>query len=450
MGAAGDMLAGALMELLPDPQGFVDEFNALGIPEVTMEQVKTQKCGITGTKVRMLIQGKEEHEYYRIHHHDHDGSHGHDHKHFAHGDSHGHDHEHPDDGDSHGHDHEHPDDGDFHGHDHVHEHHHTGLEEIRGILRELPLTEKVREDALQVYELIAEAEGKAHDRPSMQVHLHEVGTLDAIADVTAVCMLMERLSPDRVIASPVHVGSGQVRCAHGILPVPAPAVAHILRGVPIYGGEIKGELCTPTGSALLKHFAHEFGSLPAMSLDQTGYGMGTKDFPAANCVRAMLGFDVGTVAAHAERTVRKETVESDGQSLIQLECNVDDMTGEQIGFAVEELLKTGAREVFTTPVGMKKSRPGVLLTVICEAFEREKIVRAIFLHTTTIGMRETAIVRHVLRRSLEQVDTSFGPVTVKHSTGYGVDRKKAEYEDLASIARQRGVSLQDVLEEIDL
>ncbi|MBR2779243.1 MAG: nickel pincer cofactor biosynthesis protein LarC [Firmicutes bacterium] len=434
MGAAGDMLSGALIELLPDSQQFVEVFNALGIPEVTMELMKTQKCGITGTKVKMLIGGKEEHEYYRAHHHHHvHEHHDHDHEHsHDHGHSHDHEHDHDHHHDHHrGHEHSHA-----HEHSHDHDHHHTGMAEIQAILEALPVSERVRQDALNVYNLIAEAESKAHDKPSMQVHFHEVGTLDAVADVTAVCMLMERLAPDRVIASPVHVGSGQVHCAHGILPVPAPATAHILRGVPIYGGEIRGELCTPTGAALLKYYVNDFGAMPAMSMEQIGYGMGTKDFPAANCVRAMMG------------TGYAEPASADGPELIQLECNVDDMTGEQIGFAVEELLKAGANEVFTTPVGMKKSRPGILLTVIGKASERQRLVEMIFRHTTTIGMREMSITRHVLQRSLEQEDTPFGPVGVKRSTGYGVLREKYEYEDLAAIARREGCSLQEVLEKI--
>lgn len=169
-----------------------------------------------------------------------------------------------------------------------HTHHHRGMHEIEHIIEDLKLSQKVRSDVLAVYALIAEAESHVHGVPVTDIHFHEVGTMDAIADITAVCLLMERIAPQQVISSPVHVGSGHVHCAHGILPVPAPATAYILRDVPIYGGGIKGELCTPTGAALLKHFVTSFGNMPVMKTEMIGYGMGKKDFEAANCVRAFL------------------------------------------------------------------------------------------------------------------------------------------------------------------
>ena len=258
MGAAGDMLAAALIELLPQADSFIDELNALGIPGVRFSKEPSVKCGITGTHMHVSVNGQEEES------HDH---HGHSHEH-----EHSHEHSH----------HEH--------HHHSHQHHHSGLNDIEHIVRgHMSLPENVQDHVMQVYGLIAEAESKAHGVPVTEIHFHEVGTLDAVADITAVCMLMDRLAPEEVVVSPIHVGSGQVRCAHGILPVPAPATAYILKGAPIYGGAIKGELCTPTGAALLKHFATRFGDMPIMTVEAIGYGMGKKDFEAANCVRAMLG-----------------------------------------------------------------------------------------------------------------------------------------------------------------
>ena len=183
---------------------------------------------------------------------------------------------------------------------------------------------------------------------------------------------MEELAPDQVIASAVLVGSGTVRCAHGILPVPAPATAYILRDVPIYGGGIDGELCTPTGAALLRHFVTRFGDMPVMTLRAVGCGMGHKDFPRANCLRAMLGdtaADIGDV--------------------YELACNLDDMTGEDIAFAMERLLEAGALDVYTVPIGMKKSRPGVMLCVLCREEQREEMARLLLRHTTTLGVRES-------------------------------------------------------------
>ena len=296
----------------------------------------------------------------------------------------------------------------------------------------LPLPEKVRDDVMSVYKLIAEAESHAHGVPVTEIHFHEVGTMDAIADITMVCLLMDKLSPEEVVVSPVHVGSGQVRCAHGILPVPAPATAHILKDVPIYGGTVKGELCTPTGAALLKHFAARFGSMPVMRTRAIGYGMGKKDFEAANCVRAILG-----------------DAEGEEGTVLELSCNVDDMSAEQVGFAMERLFEGGALDVYTVPIGMKKSRPGILLRVLSEEQDKEKILSLLFRHTTTIGVRETRVQRYVLDRKMASVETPYGTVRCKESTGYGVKRTKYEYEDLAAIAREKGISLEELRAMLD-
>ena len=225
----------------------------------------------------------------------------------------------------------------------------------------------------------------------------------------------------------VRGGSGQVECAHGIMPVPAPATALILEGIPIYGGEIQGELCTPTGAALLKYFANRFGSMPAMTVDKIGYGMGKKDFPAANCVRAMLG----------ESSDKTETVS-------ELSCNVDDMTAEEIGFAMEQLFAGGANEVYTIPVGMKKNRPGTLIRVMCSTDDVDKMVRLLYKYTSTIGVRETLTRRFILDRKIDTVKTEYGDVRVKTSTGYGVTRSKYEFDDLSRIAKEKGMSLSEV------
>ena len=392
MGAAGDMLAAALLELHPDPQGFVERMNRLGLPGVEFAAQPAVKCGITGTHVSVTIHGEEE-ESQDVHLHAHEHDHGHTHGH----------------------------------------HHHAGLGDIRHILSHLEIPQEVRADAEGVYQLIAQAESRAHGRPVEEIHFHEVGTLDAVADVVAVCWLLHDLAPEQIVASPVHVGCGQVRCAHGILPVPAPATATILQGVPTYGGAVEGELCTPTGAALLKHFVQRFGPAPVMRVEKTGYGMGKKDFAAANCVRAMLG-QSGSASG-------RETV-------LELCCNLDDMTGEALGFAQEQLLEAGALDVFTQPIGMKKGRPGVLLTVLCREEDRERFVGLLFAHTTTLGVREHLCARYTLERSQETAETPWGPVGRKVSTGWGVTRNKPEYEDLARIAREQGLSLEQVRSQL--
>lgn len=288
----------------------------------------------------------------------------------------------------------------------------------------LAIPADVAQDVMNVYGLIAEAESAVHGVPVGEIHFHEVGAMDAVADITAVCLLMREIAPDEIVVSPVHVGSGHVKCAHGILPVPAPATALLLRGVPVYGGGIKGELCTPTGAALLKYFATRFGDMPVMTVSAVGYGMGMKDFQTANCVRALLG-------ESADKT----------DVVVELSCNVDDMTGEELGFATERLFEGGALEVYTVPVGMKKSRPGVLLRVMCRPDDVDKTVRLIYKHTSTIGVRGVETRRYVLGRETSSVETELGEVRVKSSSGYGVAREKIEFEDLARIAREKGLSL---------
>lgn len=379
MGAAGDMLTAALLELYPDREGFLQKLNGLGIPGVTFIAERSTKCGINGTHIRVAVHGEEETE-----------------------------------------------------HMHDHHHHHGSMEDIRSIVSRLRIPTTVKLDILAVYEEIAQAESHVHGVPVEQIHFHEVGTMDAIADITAVCLLIHELKLDQILASAVHVGSGQVRCAHGILPVPAPATAHILQNIPIYGGSIKGELCTPTGAALLKHIVDEFGDMPAMKVKTIGYGMGKKDFERANCVRVLLG----------------ETQEKP-EGIWELNCNVDDMTGEQIGFALEILMELGALDVFTIPIGMKKSRPGILLTVLCKEADKEKMVSLIFKHTTTLGIREKFCSRYTLRRKVETVGTPYGVIRKKVSAGYGIQRSKYEYEDVACAAKANNLSIAQVLSEIE-
>jgi hypothetical protein len=420
MGAAGDMLTAALLELMPDKEAWTKKLNQLGIPGVKVSAEPAVKCGITGTHVSVVIDGEEEES------HDHDNEHHHDHNEH----DHEHHHEHDDHDHEHCHDHEHHHEHDEHHHHHTH--HHAGMHDIEEIVNGMEIPDEVKDDIMAVYHLIAEAESKAHNRPVSEIHFHEVGTKDAVADIAAVCLLMHELAPEKVVVSPVHVGSGHVHCAHGILPVPAPATAYILKDVPIYGGQIRGELCTPTGAALLKHFATEFGDMPVMKTQAIGYGMGKKDFEAANCVRVLLG----------ESGDEKDVV-------VELDCNVDDMTGEEIGFAMEQIFTAGALEVFATPVQMKKSRPGQLLTVLCREERKEQVLEAIFRHTTTIGIRETLKKRHVLNRTVTTRHTPYGEVHAKTSTGYGVTRTKYEYDDLSQIAREQNLTLREVTDSIE-
>ena len=376
MGCAGDMLTAALLELHPDKDDFLRRMNAALGGKAVLSASPDSKCGLRGTHVTVLINGDEEGEATR------------------------------------------------------HHHEHTSISEILSFIDSVPLEVKVREDAKKVYSLIAEAESRVHGHPIENVHFHEVGSLDALADVLSVCTLMHELAPERILASEVNVGSGTVRCAHGILPVPAPATELILRGVPIYSGQIKSELCTPTGAALLKYFVWKFGAMPTMQIENAGCGTGKKNFECANVVRAFIG----------------ETTD-EGDRIIELACNLDDMTPEELSFAMEELFTLGALDVYFTSIGMKKSRPGVKLTCMCRERQRKQMLECIFKHTTTLGVREYVCKRYELGRSEKTVRTQDGEVRVKTSSGYGAVREKAEYEDLAALARKSGKTIAQIRSE---
>ena len=296
MGAAGDMLTAALLEIIcksAEPgvrldrakaEAFLDRFRAAGIPGVEMKIESAVKQGITGTHVRILVDGEEEPASYEsadhAHSHDHDHTHEYVHSH--------HDHEHVYEH-AHTHENEHTHD---HGHAHAHSedsHVHRSMADIEALISGLELDADIKKDIIGVYSLIAEAEGTVHGESAGEVHFHEVGTMDAIADVTAVCMLMHEIAPYEIVASPVATGYGTVRCAHGVLPVPAPATALLLQGIPAYAGDIRGELCTPTGAALLKYFVQKYSQMRVMTTEAIGYGMGTRDFEKANCIRVFYG-----------------------------------------------------------------------------------------------------------------------------------------------------------------
>lgn len=429
MGAAGDMITASLLEHFEDKNKIVEELNNIGIEGVKYIATNDSKCGIEGTHLTVLVDGIEESSDMHDHHHDH----GHEHDHSHHNHEHDHNHEH------HSHDHDHN-----HDHEHAHHHSHSSLHDIEHIVKgHLNLPDKVKEDVMSIYKIIAEAEASVHGKTINDIHFHEVGTKDAIADICGACLLMYKLGPDKVYASPVHVGSGQVKCAHGILPVPAPATAHILKGVPVYGGNIKSELCTPTGAAILKYFVSEFKSMPLISIDSVGYGTGKKDFEMANCVRTVVGLSVDSI----EGNEVDSEISSQG-TVIELSFNVDDMTGEAVGFLMQKLFEAGAVEVFSESIYMKKNRPGIKISLLCQNEMKDKLIPIVFKYSTTIGIREQVYSRYTLNRSIELVHTSIGDVRIKKSSGYGVEKEKYEYDDLIKLAEDNNLSLDEVLDII--
>ena len=383
MGAAGDMLTAALYELLTKRQQeeFLHTMNTLGLPGVEVAAIPAKTGGIAGTHMKVTVHGREEDE----HHHGH------------------------------------------HGH---HDHHHATPGHIGEIIDSLALPVAVKAKARAVYDAIARAEAQAHGCGVGDVHFHEVGALDAVADVVGACLAIHMLGPDRTAASPVHVGSGTVRCAHGIMPVPAPAAAILLAGIPVYGGTVRGELCTPTGAALLKTFVQSFGPMPPMVTEKIGCGTGTREFEQANCLRAFWG----------------ESQEGNCGEIVELVCSIDDMTPEALAFACSRLLELGALDVYTTSGTMKKGRSGHVLTVLCEPERELETARHILAQTTTIGLRARRCGKYFLTPGAGQVQTPWGPVRVKLAQGFGVTRAKPEFEDAAALARSNNLPYQAVLE----
>lgn len=433
MGAAGDMIMGALYELLSDSNKdvFLKTMNSLFPDKIMLHAASSEKCGIWGTKMNVVILGHEEQT---------DGD-------ITHEQTKGHSHKHTDE----------------HSDGHIHSHLHTSYPEMLHQIEHLPVSSSVKEHAKAVYTLIGNAESIAHHTDISQIHFHEVGTMDALMDVVGCCLLLEILNPEQIIASPIHVGNGNVRCAHGILPVPAPATAEILKDVPIYGGSVDGELCTPTGAALLKHFVSQFTTMPPMSIERTGYGMGSKDFDTANCLRAFWGnlsilpvpsprqlpgySAPGTIQTEHKGETHPDYYTEQFHSLdqiLELSCNLDDMTPESISYAVTLIREAGALDVYTTPVNMKKDRPGILLTVLCNVTEESRFSRLILTHTATRGVRIQPCYRRTLDAQFRKISTVYGEITVKISTGYGISKCKPEYEDVAAAAKQCKVPFQTV------
>lgn len=401
MGAAGDMLMGALYELLDDKEkeAFLEEMGRLFGPEIRITAEKRMTNQISGTKMRVLIHGQEEETEESSHAHNHVHEHSHE-------------------------------DGHTHAHHHTHgQHVHNSYHEILHRISHLDISEQIRTDIGEVFRMIGEAESKVHQTTIEHIHFHEVGSMDALADVSGCCILMDRIHADQIIVSPVCAGNGQIHCAHGILPVPAPATAEIMKGAPIYLSDFDGELLTPTGAAILKYFANRFGNMPIMHIEKSGYGVGTRQFPQANCVRAFLG--------ETEDTNNKDIV-------FEICCNIDDMTAEALGNLYDPLFEMGALDVWTVPVHMKKNRTGIIFYVLCRSGCENEFCRFLLENTTTQGVRFREWERKKLATSFEQVETPFGEITVKISQGDGIYKFKPEYEDVSEAAKAHNVSYQIV------
>ena len=394
MGIAGDMLTATLLGLVDNPEMWIQRLNQMGIPDVTYTLIPKEDKGLQGYRVAVTINGIEESEHHKSSHHD---------RHHT----------------------------DHHHHD-AHHVHGRGLHGVMDIINSLSISDTCKQNAINVYQLVAQAEAKVHKSTVTQIHFHELGMLDAIADIVAVCVLLEELKFDEIIISPIHVGTGTVHCAHGELPVPAPATMELLAGIPMYADyQIKGELCTPTGAALAKYFGTAFSHMPIMTPTKVSYGFGTKQFERPNCIRAFV-----------------ELLDDSEDTIIEMSCNLDDMTPEEIGYAVEQLLLSPALDVFTTPIMMKKQRPGTMLTVLCKVDDIDKVRDLIFRHTTSLGIRYHRCDRYILNRSTGDIDWEGNRIAFKTSSGFGVKRYKYEYDSLAAIAKQNDMSLLDLKRQL--
>ena len=385
MGIAGDMLTATLLGLVDNPEMWIAKLNQMGIPDVTYTLIPKEDKGLQGYRVAVTINGIEESEHHK-------GS-SHDQHHTEH-----------------------------HHHD-AHHVHGRGLQGVTDIINSLSISDTCKQNAINIYQLVAEAEAKVHKSTVTQIHFHELGMLDAIADIVAVCVLLEELNFDEIIISPIHVGTGTVHCAHGELPVPAPATMELLAGIPMYADyQIKGELCTPTGAALAKYFGTAFSHMPVMTPTKVSYGFGTKQFV--------------------------DMINDLEDTIIEMSCNLDDMTPEEIGYAIEQLLLSPALDVFTTPIMMKKQRPGTMLTVLCKIDDIDTMRDLIFRHTTSLGIRYHRCERYILSRFAGGIDWDGNRIAFKTSSGFGVKRHKYEYDSLAAIAKQNDISLLDLKRQL--
>lgn len=373
MGISGDMFLAALIDLGVDPEMILKELRKLPVDRIDVEIKKVLRHSITATTFKVRL--KEAH-------------------------------------------------------------HHRTFRDIKKIIDESRLSQKVKSLSISIFELIAKAEGKIHGIKPIDVHFHEIGAMDSIIDIVGAAVAVDSLSVKRVVSSPIALGTGWAKTMHGTIPVPAPATLEILKGVPMAASTAPFELTTPTGAAIVKTLASSFGPMPSMTIEKAGYGAGKKDFKeSANLLRAVIGTASGATEA---QNLEKLTV---------LETNIDDMSPQVAGYLLEKLLNSGATDAFYTPVYMKKGRPGVLLTVLTSRENKDSLLGIIFAESTTIGVRAHEVERHCLERVSKKVRTPYGPVSVKVALRGGrAVNIQPEFEDCRTIAEKKDVPLKEVME----
>lgn len=403
-GISGDMMTAALLDLGADEKVLSEALESLPVKGVRTEVRRVSKAGLDACDFHVILDHKHEN-------HDHDME-------YLHGHIHGHDHFHGD-----------------HGH-HSHDHEHRGLTEILEILCRAQITDGAREKAVRIFEILAEAEARAHGTSIEKVHFHEVGAVDSIVDITAAAVCLDNLQIDKVIIPVLYEGSGSVRCQHGVIPIPVPAVTAITSrySLPVHMTDVQGELVTPTGAAIAAAIRTSSRLPERFVIEKTGIGAGKREYERPSLLRAML--------------IRETENSSAGDFIYKLESNIDDCTGEALGYVMEQLMKAGARDVHYTPVFMKKNRPAYQLNVICKEEDIEKLEEIIFRETTTIGIRRQKMERSVLKRQVKTVRTSLGEARVKVCFMENGMRVYPEYESVRELCRKNGLSFQETYQKI--
>ena len=433
-GISGDMFLGALVSAGIPPELLLETVRGLDIG-ASLEIRGVDRNGISATKVDVIVDGQKDlprEEFLEQHEH-HDDQHDHQHGHQS---EHGHEHAHPQEHEhAHGHEHQHD-----HGHAHSHspQHHpHRGLKQIREIIRQASIPDAAKQTATAIFQALAEVEAKIHHQDVETIEFHEVGSVDAIVDVVCAAVGADALRVERWVSSPLNVGGGVVKCAHGTLPVPAPATLELLKNAPVYSSGVQKELVTPTGAAIVRTFASAYGSFPSMKVEAVGYGAGGRDLPGMpNVTRLTVGESL-----EERRATQRERVTI-------IEANLDDMNPQVFGYVMDRLLEAGALDVFATPVQMKKSRPGLVLTVLARNQDVERLSKMIFAETTTLGMRIRQEQRLTLERQHVTVTTPWGEVRVKIGSLDGVVCNAApEFEDCRRLAAGHNVPLKQVMQE---
>ena len=398
------MVLGALIDAGVPLEAIRGALGSLAIDANAVWTERVLRAGVSATKFH--VHGEDVHD----HHHEHEHEHEHTHAHVS---DHGHGH-------SHGHSH-----GPVHDHGtEPHSHAHRSLKDIHALIDRSSLSAAGKDRAKALFVRLGEAEAAIHGTPLEEVHLHEVGALDSIIDIVGSVFALEQLGATEIVASPLNVGGGTIRVAHGLYPVPAPATLRLLEGVPIYAGAQQGELVTPTGALLVSAYARSFGGVPPMRLRKVGYGAGSHDHAdTPNVLRVLVG--------DSDR-------DAQAQAVVVIECEIDDMNPQIFGVLMDRLLAGGALDVFYTSVQMKKNRPGTLLTIVAPPSRREALASHVFTETTTIGVRYTEMTRECLERETLTIDTEVGPVRFKVARRDGeVLNASPEFDDCVRIAEQR-------------